>query len=276
LFVEYMLFEKQIKKKLTYKQEVIISNTNWSDKVQIKKLIKKNNHFFTYIDENLKQDLQFVLELIELKPKVIEYVKVPLRNNLEFLKKAFCINYKTIEYLSHEHYRLADQKEKNDCLLNAFKNYDIIKNKNPQILPKMKSCLFESYINAKSNKEIENIKKNAVVYVKSEEFVNLWKHNKEFALIVVSQIPRFLDNFADEIRYDLEVFEKAINTCDKLKSNNNQYKKFGIYRFRTEDIEFYNKTSSFAEILAKSKFMSSWLKYDTNSKPKYKLDWLDD
>lgn len=271
-----MLLEKQIEKKLTDEEKVIIANTDWKNKDNIKKLVKKNNHFFTYIDENLKQDMQFILELIKLKPKVIEYVKVPLRNNLEFLKKAFYINYNIIEYLSYEHYRLTNEKEKNDCLLNAFKNYDIIKNKNPKVLPYSKSCLFESYINAKSNEEIEDIKKKAIVYVKSEEFENIWKHNKEFALIVVSQVPRFLDNFADEIRYDLEIFETAINTCDMLKSNSNQYKKFGIYNFRTEDIKYYNTTSSFANVFAKSKFMNHWLNCDKYPAPLNSPKWIDD
>ncbi len=274
--MEYILFEEQIEKQLADEEKDVIANTDWKNKDNIKKLVKKNNHFFTYIDENLKQDMQFILELIELKPKVIEYVKAPLRNNLEFLKKAFYINHNIIEYLSYEHYRLANEKEKNSCLTNAFKNYDIIKNKNPQVLPKEKSCLFEPYINAKSNEEIENIKNNAVVYVKSEEFENLWKHNKEFALIVVSKVPRFLDNFADELRCDLEVFEIAINTCDIIKSNSDKYKKFGICSFRAEDIEYYNKTSSFKDVFAKSKFMNKWLKCDKVYKSPFKLEWIED
>ena len=68
-------------------KEYINKNKNmWGDKEFVKKSVKKHYYYFQCCDKNLAQDEDFVVELIKIKPIIIQLVENPLRSNATFIK----------------------------------------------------------------------------------------------------------------------------------------------------------------------------------------------
>ena len=81
---------------------------DFSDKNLNLKVIKKinntytNNWFFPLIDDKLKNDREFVLEVIKGNADMFRYISDDLKNDREFVLEAVKINPLVFKYLSND------------------------------------------------------------------------------------------------------------------------------------------------------------------------------